>query len=216
MSCHPNNPGPRRTPPTDTAFVELRRRRKGLRGFTLLELMMVVIILGVLTTVAIPAFIRFMRRARSAEAIDHIDKIYKGAAAYFVTTQRSHQGLVVPCQFPEDQDVTPVEATCCSSNSQGGPDTDFDDRCDANPNTWLDPTWADLSFQVDDQHYYTYAFDSTGTTTTARFTASAYGDLDCDAVMSTFQRMGFANSAATASECGMRGSAAYYVEQETE
>ncbi len=67
-----------------------------------------------------------------------------------------------------------------------------------------------------DQHYYLYQFDSTGTLSMARFTASAYGNLDCDSVFSTFQRLGEGDRTTTRQECSLRGSAAFYMENETE
>ncbi len=45
-------------------------------------------------------------------------------------------------------------------------------------------------FQVSDPHYYVYQFDSNGTGADATFTATAFGDLDKDGVLSTFQRTG--------------------------
>jgi len=43
---------------------------------------------------------------------------------------------------------------------------------------------------MDDPHYFRYAFDSSGTSTTAKFTARAHADLDCDGVFSTFIKTG--------------------------
>ena len=192
----------------------LNKLRNTKKGFTLIELMIVVAILAILAVVAVPAFIKYMRRAKTTEAIDELDKIYKGAAVYYTTPKITNTGSKLPCQFPADQGVTPIEATCCSS--QGGPDTDADDRCDGNPATWDDPTWSALSFQMNDQHYFSYAFDSDGTLKDAKFTATAYADLDCDTIQSTFQRLGFGDPGATNAECALQGSAAFYVENETE
>ena len=157
----------------------------------------------------------YTARAKTTEAIDQLDKIYKGAAIYFATPKIDRTGRKLMCQFPADQPPTPVEGTCCGS--RGGPDADNDNRCDAAWNHWDSDTWSALSFQITDQHYFVYAFDSNGLTgPEAQFTASAYGDLDCDGVMSTFQRMGFGDPGSTMAECSLQGSAAFYVEQETE
>jgi hypothetical protein len=56
---------------------------------------------------------------------------------------------------------------------------------------WDRAPWRDLDFQIDDPHYFVYSYESdevggTGT----RFTARANGDLDCDRIMSTFERTG--------------------------
>ena len=174
-----------------------------------------VALLGVAASVAIPAFIKYTRRAKTTEAIDGLDKIYKGAAIYYSTPKVDQTGSLLPCQFPADQGVTPVQGTCCAA--LGGPDNDGDNRCDVNTSLWDTPTWSALYFQMTDQNRFVYAFDSNGKTgPDAQFTASAYGDLDCDGVMSTFQRMGFGDPSATMGNCSLQGSAAFYVEQETE
>lgn len=193
-----------------------RIRNMNAKGFTLIELMIVVAILAILAVVAVPAFIKYMRRAKTTEAIDQIDKIVKGAAFYYAAPKVDDTGAKIECQFPAAQDVTPVEASCCSTNGLGGPDTDGDDRCDPNSEVWNEPTWAALTFQMNDAHYFVYAFDSTGSLDTAQFTASAFGNLDCDLVESTFQRIGYGDPTATLAECSMYGSAAFFVDQETE
>ena len=171
--------------------------------------------MAILAAIAIPAFIKYQRRAKTTEAIEQLDRMYKGAAIYYATPKINVRGERLPCQFPASQAATPVEGTCCAS--LGGPDNDGDGRCDQTTTYWDTNTWAALSFQITDQHYFTYAFDSNGQTgPNAQFTASAYGDLDCDSIMSTFQRMGFGDPTATAYECSLQGSAAFYVEQETE
>jgi prepilin-type N-terminal cleavage/methylation domain-containing protein len=192
----------------------LNKLRNSKKGFTLIELMIVVAILAILAVVAVPAFIKYMRRAKTTEAIDELDKIYKGAAVYYTTPKITKDGVKLACQFPTNQGVTPIEGTCC--NLQGGPDKDTDDRCDGDPAAWDEPVWSSLSFQMNDQHYFVYGFSSQGTMGTARFTASAYADLDCDTIQSTFQRLGFGDPAATNAECALQGSAAFYVENETE
>ena len=188
--------------------------RKHKKGFTLIELMIVVAILAILATVAVPAFIKYMRKAKTTEAIDELDKIYKGAAVYYTEPKVDANGNKLECQFPADQGVTPIEGTCCAN--LGGPDTDNDDRCDADADIWNTETWSALSFQMNDQHYYVYAFDSEGVGKDAAFTASAYGDLDCDGQQSTFQKMGRGDPAARHSECSMQGAAAFYSHWETE
>ena len=196
---------------SEVPMLKLLNSRK---GFTLIELMIVVAILAILAVVAVPAFIKYMRRAKTTEAIDEIDKIYKGASVYYTTPKINAAGSKLPCQFPISQGITPLELTCC--NALGGPDGDFDERCDADPDVWTQPSWAALGFQMNDQHYFVYSFASTGTLGAAAFTAGANGDLDCDTVQSTFQRLGFGDPRATRAECALQGSAAFYVENETE
>ena len=192
-------------------------KRFSRKGFTLIELMIVVAILSILAVVAVPAFIKYMRRAKTTEAIDELDKVFKGAVLYYATPHISQAGSKIECQFPADQAVTPNEGTCCSSGVGGGPDADHDDRCDVNSNAWNSLTWEALSFQMNDQHYFVYSFDSNGQTLDgAQFTAQANADLDCDGIQSTFQRIGWGDPNATYAECSANGSSAFYVEHETE
>jgi len=191
-------------------------KRFNRKGFTLIELMIVVAILGILAVVAVPAFVKYMRRAKTTEAIDELDKIYKGAVLYYTTPHVSKVGSKIQCQFPMDQAQTP-STTCCSSNGLSGPDSNSDDRCDVNSTAWNTRTWEALDFQMNDQHYFVYSFDNNGSTLAgAQFTAQANADLDCDGTQSTFQRIGWGDPKATYAECAANGSAAFYVEHETE
>jgi|GEM_PF-1538354 len=128
-----------------------------------------------------------------AEVLDQLQRIYRGAAIYYSRADRlTEKAAPVPCQFPASQGVTPIEGTCC--HHQGGPDKDGDDLCDADPATWNDTNgvWAAMAARMVEPHAYVYSFSSQGTLGTARFTASAHGDLDCDTMQSTFQAVGFA------------------------
>jgi hypothetical protein len=159
-------------------------------------------------------FGKYNRRAKTSEAIDQIDKMVKGAAFYYTKPFIDANGQKQPCQFPATQGPTPVEATCC--RDLGGPDRDRDDRCDSNPDSWTELTWSALTYQMNDQHYFVYSFDSSGVLSQAQFTASAFGDLDCDGVQSTFQRIGWGDPQANFAECAMYGSPAFFVDNETE
>ena len=197
-------------------ITRIRSKLFNRKGFTLIELMIVVAILAILAVVAVPAFIKYMRRAKTTEAIDELDKVYKGAAFYYTKPYVNSAGVKLPCQFPADQGVTPINASCCSTNISSGADQDLDDRCDANPEIWTTATWAALTFQINDQHYFVYEFDASGSLDEAQMTASAYGNLDCDDTVSTFQRIGWGDPQANMAECAMYGSAAFFVDNETE
>ncbi len=160
---------------------------------------------------------RNARRAKTAEAIDELDKMYKGAAVYYSSPRISREGNKLPCQFPASTPITPPpgpngEHPCCSSTY----DTDGDHRCDSNPDHWTTPTWSALNFGIYDQHYYVYEYDSNGELSDAKMTATAYGDLDCDGVWSTFQKLSFGDPEASRAECAIQAAPAFYVEKETE
>ena len=191
-------------------------RRFGRKGFTLIELMIVVAILGILAVVAVPAFIKYMRRAKTTEAIEELGALFRNSLRYYTTPHVAKTGTKIWCQFPADQGVTPA-TNCCGSQNAGGADNDKDDRCDVNTAAWNQPTWEALDFQMNDQHYFVYSYDSNGSTLgDAQFTAQANADLDCDNTQSTFQRIGWGDPSATYSECAGNGSSAFYIEHETE
>ncbi len=161
------------------------------------------------------AFTRYQNRAKTTEAIDQLDKIYKSAANYY-TAPRVERGTgrKLACQFPRNQSLTPDVSNkrCCG----GALDGDGDNRCDVNTSAWTTATWSALNFQIYNQHYFGYAFQSSGTGPNAKFTASAHADLDCDGTLSTFERYGYGDASASMAECSMKGSSAFYKDKETE
>ena len=168
--------------------------------------MPVVAMVGVLSAVAVPAFIKYQRRAKTTEAIDQLDKIYKGASYYYTAPRVSREGTKLPCQFPASVKATPAGSPCDHP----------DNKYPGSPSAWTAPTWSALNFQMNDAHYFRYEFTSSGTLGAAQFTAAAYGDLDCDGVWSTFERHGYGDPSASNAECSMKGSSAFYKNNETE
>lgn len=189
-------------------------RKFNFKGFTLVELMVVVAILGILAVIAVPAFVKYMRRAKTTEAIDQLDKIYKGASFYYTAPHVDATGKRIMCQFPAAQGVTP-STSCCKA--LGGVDVDEDGRCDSNSAAWNSKTWSALTFQVTDQVYFVYSWDTNGAVlNTAKGTANAHGDLDCDGTQSTFQRIINGDPQAQYGECASVGASAFFVDNETE
>ena len=152
---------------------------------------------------------------KTSEAIDRLDMIYKSASNYYTTPMVTKgTGTKIDCQFPANQGMTPdvTRKKCCG----GVNDRDGDDRCDVNISQWATPTWSALNFQMNDQHYFGYSFTSRGTLSAAKFTAAAHADLDCDGVLSTFERYGYGDETASHAECSMKGSSAFYKNKPSE
>jgi prepilin-type N-terminal cleavage/methylation domain-containing protein len=143
-------------------------RKRLAAGFTLVELMIVVVILGILAAVAIPAFTRYVKRSKTSEATGNIAKVYQGQLTYYqaalergVTTYINAGSM--PAAAPNAQKYT------------------------ANVSQWsADANWTAIGFSLDAAHYYQYSSPAS----TSAFTARASGDLDGDAILSTFQRTG--------------------------
>jgi type IV pilus assembly protein PilA len=158
-----------------------RTMREVRAGFTLVELMIVVAIIGVLAAVALPAFSRYTRKARTAEAASHLNKMWQSSVSYYEADQGAG---TEPRQFP-DSDGSVGTVDCCSAGAS---------RCPGGGARFNGPTWQALNFVIPDPHYYYPSYESTGLNETAEFTAGATGNLDCDAVRSTYVRRGSINS----------------------
>ena len=171
-------------------------------------------LMKLIKSAAVVSLDKYSRRTKTTEVIDTLDKIYKGAAVYYTTPRVNMKGEKLPCQFPADVPLTPA-STCCAEF--GGPDKDGDGRCDSNWEQWDDDSWQALTFQMTDQHYCVYSFDwNEETGANALFTANAHCDLDCDGVMSTFQRYGKGDPSSTMNECSIISAAAMFVQNELE
>ena len=174
----------------------MRNRRT---GFTLIELMIVVAIIGILAAVAIPAFLKYIKRAKTVEATMNIRRLYDSSVSYYDTDHTTSNGSIVAAQFPTTQGVTP--ALSAIGNVKRQP-TQTD---------WDSGTWEALNFAVSDPHFYAYQYHSTGNGIGATFTAAAFGNLDGDAVYSTFVRVG-----TVVSGNEIRGGAGLYQQNELE
>ena len=188
------------------------RFRRAVAGFTLLELMVSLAIIAILATVAIPQFSHHMRMARTTEATLMLDVMKKGATAYYASPRTLADGTRLPCQFPGAVAITPAAGSCCDP----AVDKDADGRCDEDPHAFDKPTWEALNFGLASQHVFQYDFRANGTLSAANATMSAYGDQDCDGVMSTFHLVLDGDPAATLSGCDSTTSAGFFHDFETE
>ncbi len=181
------------------------QQRKGAKGFTLIELMIVVAIIGILAAVAIPAFMKYIRRSKTSEATMNIRKIFDSSVSYYTAEYSRRDGTILARQFPQTVEATPGNwraVVCAGGDSQ---------KYSPEPDTWSDPTWQGLNFAVDDPFYFQYTYVSEGEGNDSQFTARANGDLNCDQVLSTFERVGVVDE-----ENNVNGGAGLFTAQELE
>ncbi len=161
------------------------RSQKQNKGFTLIELMIVVTIIGILAMVAGPELMKYQAKAKTTEATQNVSKIADGARAYYLAEQTTRAGVLLPKQFPTPFGPTPAKPGCDGTSPNKYNPSDYSNAAD-----FGSPSWQALQFSVSKPFLYAYQFDANGTGSTARFTARALGDLDCDGLLSTYEQPG--------------------------
>ena len=156
------------------------------RAFSIVELAVVTALLAILAAIALPVYELQVRRTKTAEAPTNLRRIFGSSVAYFQADHSDRDGEGLPRQFPLSVALSPGSEFCAGGSVNG--------RWLPVEAAWKHPSWHALNFALSDPHFYSYEFVSAGRDAGATFTARAIGDLDCDGVFSTFERVGRVDS----------------------
>jgi len=135
-------------------------------GFTLIELMIVVAIIGVLASVAIPSFRNYQMNSKRAEAYGNLAALAKTQKSYFA-------------EFSEFVPAAP-EPGATTGDLPSGTKRDV---------SAISTAYAAVGWTPDGDVFFDYDTMTAGVagcTCTTCFTATAYGNLDGDMIMSEF------------------------------
>lgn len=165
----------------------MRPNRSGMPGWVIALIVggILLFVLGLLAAIAIPSFMKYMKRAKTTEAPPNLKKIFDGSKAYYekgALARDDTDGTDSGHQFPDPVGLTPVKS-CCAHPGK---------KCRGS--VWSSPTWKAIGFEISDPHYFRYRFSSRGRGGEAKFTAGAHADLDCDGILSTWERTGIVDS----------------------
>jgi hypothetical protein len=153
--------------------------------------MIVIAIIGLLAAIALPAYSRYVRRARTAETAQQLNRMWLGSVTYYEgdhIQQLATGSVALPRQFPgpASEAVGGGGLDCCAYSSG---------KCPGNDAGFEGPVWQALDFGLPDTYSYKPRYTATGIGSAATFLAETIGNLDCDAVRSSFVRHGRISSA---------------------
>jgi len=167
------------------------------RGFTLVELMIVVAIIGILAVLAIYGVRKYVANSKTAEARNSLGQIGKDSTTAFERESMAGTVLgigastaVTRAECVKASATVPAAGTSIGGKKyQSDPTTSKDWQLDEATNAGF----ACLKFSMQAPQYFEYGYNSDavlGTNPGTTFTATANGDLNGDAVYSTFTLVG--------------------------
>ncbi|MCB9738438.1 MAG: hypothetical protein H6747_04155 [Deltaproteobacteria bacterium] len=143
---------------------------------------------------------RVLDREHGIDAMTTLGRIARGAAVYYVKPRGDKDGVRMRCQFPQGLTRSTPAKSCCDPqvNLPGTP------YCDPAKTMWDTTIWKTVGVEVQDPQPFVFEYQAKGELGEARYVVRAYGDLDCDGTMSTFEFVGTGDPDATPENCVLR------------
>lgn len=158
------------------------------------------IALAALTTAAVGTAAfgvpRLLQRQHEVDAVRQLARLARSASLYYVKPRPDEMGNRVPCQFPSGE-IRTVSQRSCRDPAVG----DSQGNCDPARIEWNRTLWNALRFRIDESQPYVFEYVGSGTMADARFTVSAYADLDGDGRHSTFRFTGQGDPRSSSTNC---------------
>ena len=92
-------------------------KKKGQKGFTLIELMIVIAIIGILAAIAIPQFAQYRARGYMAATRSDVKNCYTAATAYFADNPAATALTIENCEASGYKATTGVTVTVTSGTA---------------------------------------------------------------------------------------------------
>lgn len=140
------------------------------------EIGFVVLVLSVLAALVVPTVMRKIKERRTIEATENLRVLFNASVEYY---QRQL----------DDDSLDPTRARFPAGTPAHPPAIG---RRPVTTSDWhMVDAFRELGFEITEPHFYQYAYESEGEGENARFTVSAFGDLDGDGHTSRFQMEGY-------------------------
>jgi Tfp pilus assembly protein FimT len=155
---------------------------RGVRAFTVFELMNLIAMLGLVSGIAMYSLARYVRHSKTADAVGSLSTLAKASVAYYEASDATQPVGTSPDNAHAMRHFPP-------SSTRSVPPSLEDVRAKRYQSAaadWAMTPWHELQFSIPQPQYYAYSYISEGAGSTAKATAVAKGDLDGDGVAATY------------------------------